>query len=202
MDEESTEVSPSRKRALTPPYIPEKGPHQTWPDFGFKNVSEEGARALRHRIVKIDDTEVMPRRSKDSRVKAYRRPKTTENYPSTMPAKNSEEGYIGNQDLKRTWKGHLPSLSFSLLTRRQAVCMEASDKRSPAWQDDPALGEASLSLGLSRDGLAIQATAVQKVSETLMTPLIRNRESAKGPERVHRVALRRYYEPKTVDKGS
>ena len=38
-----------RKRALTPPYIPEKGLHQTWPGFGFGNVSNEGARASRKR---------------------------------------------------------------------------------------------------------------------------------------------------------
>ena len=57
VDAVSTKVLPSRKRALTPPYIPEKGLHQTWPGFKFENVSEEGSRALRKRSKKIYDSE-------------------------------------------------------------------------------------------------------------------------------------------------
>ena len=49
VDTVPTQVSPFRKRALTPPYIPEKGLHQTWPGFGFGDVNIEEARALRKR---------------------------------------------------------------------------------------------------------------------------------------------------------
>ena len=95
---ESTEEPTPRKRALTPSYIPRKGPHQTWPAFGFKSVSEEGARVLRHRTVKIDDSEeaqskTTPMRangSKGSRAKANRRQKPAEKYANTVSPKRKE----------------------------------------------------------------------------------------------------------------
>ena len=43
----SASVSSLKKRALTPPYIPEKGLLQTWPKFGFNALSKEGERNLR-----------------------------------------------------------------------------------------------------------------------------------------------------------
>ena len=100
----STKVLPFRKRALTPPYIPEKGLLQTWPGFRFENVSEEGSRALRKRTKKIYDSEEPPmiaRRSEGLRMKADRKQKMFEGYSSTVPAESSEEEFIDEQDLKR-----------------------------------------------------------------------------------------------------
>lgn len=142
--DESGEETPSRKRALTPPYIPEKGLHQTWPAFGFKIVSKEGARALRNRAVKIDDSEestskttpMTPRRSKGSRVKANRKQDSAEKNSSTVSAERSEEEHIDIEEPKKTGKGRLPSLPNSLLTRRQAASAKAAGNGSPRSEDD------------------------------------------------------------------
>lgn len=60
VDAVSTRVSPFKKRALTPPYIPEKGLLQTWPGFKFEIFNEEGSRASRKRTKKIYDSEKAP----------------------------------------------------------------------------------------------------------------------------------------------
>ena len=143
--DESTEESPSEKRALTPPYIPEKGLHQTWPAFGFKSVSLDGARALRGRAVQIDDydkkssktTGTMSRGPKGSRVKANRKQGPAKKYSSTVSAESSEESHIDTQEPEPTRKGSLPSLPKSLLTRRQAARRRAIDSGSSASEDDP-----------------------------------------------------------------
>ena len=166
----SAEESPSKKRALTPPYIPEKGLHQTWPDFGFKSVSKEGARALRNRTVEINDFEewpsrntlMTPRGSKSSRAMANRTQDSAEKHVSTVPAATVEEGHINDQDLKRTWKRRLPSLPDSLLTRHQAASAKAADNHNPTSENDSVAGEASLSAVPRSDGRAVEATAVQK----------------------------------------
>ena len=132
---ESAEEPTPHKRALTPPYIPEKGPHQTWPAFGFESVSKEGARALRYQTVKIDDSEEAPSKttsmtacgSKGSRAKANRRQDSAEKYASIVSPERSEESRIDKQSSKRTWKNRLPSLPNSLLTRHQAASAKAID---------------------------------------------------------------------------
>ena len=166
----STEESPSKKRALTPPYIPAKGLHQTWPDFGFESVSKEGARALRNRTVEINDFEewpskdtlMTPRGFKRSRAKANRTQDSAEKYVSTVPADTIEEDHIINQCSKRTRKGRLPSLPNSLLTRGQAASAKAVENHSPTSENHSVNGEASLSAVPSSDGRAVGATAVQR----------------------------------------
>lgn len=168
--DESAEESPSIKRALTPPYIPEKGLHQTWPAFGFKGVSKEGARALRTRTVKISDSEEAPSKttlmtpggSKGSRAKANRKQTSADKYFSIVLAERSEEGHIDNEGSERTRKGRFPSLPKSLWTRGQAASAKAINNCSPTLEDDAATSEVSLSAAPSSDGPAVQATAVQR----------------------------------------
>ena len=113
---ESAEESPSRKRALTPPYIPEKGLHQTWPAFGFKSVSKEGARALRYRTVKFDSVEEYPskttpprtsRGSKGSTPNANIQQDSAGKSPGTVHGERREDDHIDNHDWKRVRKGRL-----------------------------------------------------------------------------------------------
>ena len=156
----SVKESLSRKRALTPPYIPEMGLHQTWPAFGFKSVSKEGARALRHRTVKIDNFEESPsnRGSRSSKVQANQKQDSVGKYSGTAPAETGEEDHIRNQDPKTTRKSRLPSLPNLLLIRRQAASMKATEKRS------------ALSAAPNSEGLVIRARAVhwsQKPSDNV-----------------------------------
>lgn len=71
--DEFAKEPPSRKKALTPPWIPKKDMHQTWQDFAFQNFSQEGFQTLRHRIVKIDESERTPSkttlRTADARIR-------------------------------------------------------------------------------------------------------------------------------------
>lgn len=170
--DESTKESPSRKRALTPPYIPEKGLHQTRPAFGYKNVSQEGARALRSHALKIDNSEqtprtnpVMPLGSKTSSVKANPNGVSGKKGSSILPAERSEGSHIDTPNSTPILKGRVPSLPNSLLTRGQAA--KAIDSGSPALEDNFANREASLSIAPSSNGPAVAAIAVQRSQASL-----------------------------------
>ena len=161
-DKESTVFSRcrKRKRALTPPYIPEKGILQTWPKFGFENVSE-GVRALRKRTGKMEHSEepaMIPLRSKELKGAL-----NEENF-STMPAESSVWGCIDKQDLKRRApNGRLHNAPHSLRIRRQAAPTKAPDNGSPTTSDeDFTICKASLSAIPIRGTLAVQPTAVQR----------------------------------------
>lgn len=139
---EPTEDSPREKRALTPPWIPEKGPLQIWPDWGFGDVSKEGVRALRSRPIRIHCDEPTSRtapmtrhRLKRSRRKANQKQASAEKYSSTVSAKSSEEEHIGDRITKRTRKSRL-QLANSLLNRLRATSVNVADNKKPASQQD------------------------------------------------------------------
>lgn len=176
--DEIAKESPSRKRALTPPWIPELDLHQTWPGFEYKNISKEGFRALRRRTVKIDDSEETPSRttpmtlrgSKRSMVTADREQASAEKYSSTVPTERRRGPY--------------------LLTRHQAASAKVIDNDSPTSEDDSAIGEASISAASSSDDPLVPATATRRFPRKLQRRrLVRNREDENDPESVRRVAL-------------
>ena len=143
---EPSEDSLRRKRALTPPWIPEKGPLQIWPDWGFGDVSKEGVRALRSRPIKIHcdgptsrTTLMRPHRPKRSRAKANQKRASAEKYYSTMSAKSSEEKHIGDRITKRTRKSRL-QLANSLPNRlRTASANVTNNKKLASQQHGPAV---------------------------------------------------------------
>lgn len=152
---ESMAVVPRRKRALTPPFISGEGILQTWPGFGFQNVSEEGVRALRKRGGKMEHPE-RPRTIR-SRSKGLRGP-SIERKSNTVPAESSEQGCIDKQDSKQV---RLHNVLNSLPTGRQAASTKVSDNRSPTSEEDSAVLHASLAVP-NGGSLAVQATAVQR----------------------------------------
>ena len=194
----STEVPTPTKRALTPSYTPEKGLHQTWPGFGFKSVSKEGARVLRHRIIKIDPEEapsmttpMTASRSKVSRAKANWRQNSAKKYANIVSLERSEEGRIDKQTSKKTWKNRLPSRPDSLLTRQQAASAKAIDNCSSAVGDGYTDNGVSFPTTPSNDGHIFKTTAVQGPSQ--LGPLVLDREAAKCLKSVRGVVLRSHY---------
>ena len=169
---ESTEEPTPRKRALTPSYIPEKSPHQTWPAFGFKSVSKEGARVLKHRTVRIDDSEEAPSKttptrapgSKGSRPKANRRQKPAGKYANIVSRKRMEGSRIEKQTSKRTWQSRFPSLPHSLLTRQQAASAKATDSCNSAVGDGCTANGVGFPTAPSSDGQVVETTTVQGTS--------------------------------------
>ena len=165
---ESNEKQTPTKRALTPSYIPEKGPHQTWPAFGFTIVSKEGARVLRHRTIKIDSEEapskitpVTAGGSKVSRVKADRRQNSPKKHANIVSQKRSEESRIDEQSPKKTWKNRLPSQPNSLLTRQQAASAKAIDNCNSAVGNGYTDNRFNFPTTPSSDGQVFETTAVQ-----------------------------------------
>ena len=163
---ESNEEQTPTKRALTPSYIPEKGPHQTWPAFGFMSVSKEGARVLRHRTIKINSEEAPPKTtpltaggSKVSRAKADRRQNSAKKYANIVSPKRSEDSRIDEQSPKKTWKKRLPSQPNSLLTRQQAASAKAIDNCNSAVGDGYTDNRVSLPTTPSSDGQVFETTA-------------------------------------------
>ena len=164
---ESTEEPTPRKRALTPSYIPKKGPHQTWPAFGFKSVSKEGARVLRHRTVKTDDSEEAPskttpmraRGSKSSKAKANRRQKPVEKYANIVSPEKMEGSRIEKQTSKRTWQNRFPSLPNSLQTRQQAAAAKATDNCNSAVGDEYTANGVGFPTAPSSDGQVVETSA-------------------------------------------
>ena len=191
---EPTEEPTPRRRALTPSYIPEKGPHQTWPAFGFKSVSKEGALVLRHRTVKIDDSEEAPSKttpmracgSKGSRAKGNRRQKPAEKYANLVPRERMGGSPIEKQTPKRTWQSRFPSLPNSLKTRQQAAVAKATDNCNSAVGDGYTANGVGFPTAPSSGGQVVETTAVQGTPQ--LRPLILDREDAKCPESVRGAA--------------
>lgn len=164
---ESTEEPTPRKRALTPSYIPEKGPHQTWPAFGFKSVSKEGVRVLKHRTAKTDDSEeatskttpMRARGSKGSRLKANRRQKPVEKYANIVSPERMEGSRPEKQTSKKTWQNRFPSLPNSLHTRQQAAAAKATDNCNSAVGEGYTANGVGFLTALSSDGHVVETTA-------------------------------------------
>lgn len=131
---DSTKVSSLRKTTLTPPYIPEKGLHQTWPGFGYKDVSQGEGRTLRSRTKyhddsdeKMSDTSTMsPNERKRMGVKANLAHNSAKKHSSTVPAESSDEEHISDRIWKPSRKSRL--LKVSVRKESYSVHTESSEE--------------------------------------------------------------------------